>query len=163
VLAISLILLLVALVFIILGIVFIVLGARGRRLAQSAAAWPTVAGVVTAAGLKKRVSVGTGPDYDHHDSFEPVVEYSYQVNERPYAGKRMSTGGAASYDRRRAQEILDRFPVGSSVNVFYDPADPAQSALEIKAGSGTALLVMGIVFLVLALIGCCVGGLLFLL
>lgn len=151
------ILLLLALVFIILGVVFIVLGVRNNRLARAAASWPTAAGRVTSAALKRRVSMGADNDLDHHDTFEPVVEYAFEVNGQTYTGRRLSTGGTASYDRRRAQQILDRFPIGGAVQVRYDPANPSNCALEVKSGGGTVLLVMGIVFLVLALLGGCAG------
>jgi hypothetical protein len=58
----------------------------------------------------------------------PRFTYQYEVGGRVYQGKRI-----AFYSRctgLRAQELVARNPVGSLVEVYYDPAQPAEAVMD---------------------------------
>lgn len=59
----------------------------------------------------------------------PLVLYAYQVDGRTFQGEmaRPKANGAT----HSASATVARYPAGSPVTVYYDPANPANSALEV--------------------------------
>ena len=61
----------------------------------------------------------------------PVVEYSYQVGGQSYQNDKLYAGHAFGGDKKQATEkFLEQYPEGGSVEVFYNPNNPAESALH---------------------------------
>lgn len=56
--------------------------------------------------------------------------YGYAVDGRTYEGERSAFATVLYDDRQAAERDLERLPVGSAIEVFYDPADPQQSVLD---------------------------------
>ena len=58
--------------------------------------------------------------------------YQYQVDGKPYVGKVIKAGDQFFSVRLygEAQKTIARYPVGAQVTVHYNPANPAESALE---------------------------------
>lgn len=92
--------------------------ALARR--SPASSWPQVRGTV----LSATVQVST-QGHTRHET--PLVLYSYRVGNREFQGNRVHLGALT---RHAANDIVARYPAGSCVQVFYDPADPTRSALE---------------------------------
>ena len=66
-----------------------------------------------------------------------------------------STRLPSSTDRDGAQRWVDRFPAGRKVDVWFDPADPAEAVL-VRGTSRTnvvALVVIGIAFVGIGFLG----------
>ena len=78
--------------------------------------------------------------------FVPRVIYEYQVNGRPYRSDRIFLQPHTNDD---ASATAARFPAGSQVPVYYNPADPAQARLVRNVPS--AQLYIGLIALLLAL------------
>lgn len=99
--------------------------------------WPDAAGTVIESGA---VSSGT------NDSGERIfcvrVVYRYRVAGREYQGDRVSTLPAA-FGEERIRQMVESYPLGSEVSVFYDPAEPATAVLEpgISGGMQACLIV----------------------
>ena len=55
----------------------------------------------------------------------PLVLYAYQVGGEVFQGNRVRVSGAVN-----ASGTVARYPAGACVTVYYDPANPASSALE---------------------------------
>ena len=92
---------------------------------QAAQTWSGTTGVVVASTIHvKRIS--------RSRSEIPVVVYQYQVDGKPYVGKVIKAGDQFFSVRLygAAQETIARYPVGAQVTVHYNPANPAESALE---------------------------------
>jgi hypothetical protein len=110
--------------------------------ARRAAAWPQVTGRIVKSAIEARRHQFSGEETTVTDA--PVVEYEFAVADTTYRGTRISigedTGGA------NTEATLARYPVGASVLVYYNPADPADCVLErdVPAGfaRGCALLVL---------------------
>ena len=92
---------------------------------QAAQDWSSVMGVV----ITSTVQVKRG--YKSRSEI-PVVVYQYQVNGTPYVGKIIKAGEQYFSVRLYgdAQKTVARYPVGAQVMVYYNPANPAESALE---------------------------------
>ncbi len=112
--------------------------------------WPSVAGFVTASEIVQTdanevVAAKFGRGY------LPEVSYRYNVRDRDYESGRI-TFSKGPPTVKRAEEAVERYPVGQEVEVFYDPANPAQAMLERSEVPG--LVLEGLIF-------SAIGGLLF--
>jgi hypothetical protein len=89
-------------------------------------------------------------------TYYPRVVYSYEVAGQPYSSHRVTFGAIRpSKQAAAAEKALERYPVGSQVTVYYNPAQPSETVLERTATHTQAMLVIGIVCLGFAL---CIGG-----
>jgi hypothetical protein len=64
--------------------------------------------------------------------WSPLVEFGYRVGERNYHGARVAFGPAVAGGRALAVQTCARYPAGSTVTVYYDPANPSSSVLETR-------------------------------
>lgn len=145
--------------FFILGAGLAIFGFVQRKKAKTAETWPTASGTVVSSRLDQK----TTTDYDDghtstSTSYTPIVEYTYQVGGQTYQGSRIFPGASMSYDHGTAQGIASRYQPGATVTVHYDPANPTQAVLETKSKGGNLFLILGSVFAVLGIIGCCIGA-----
>lgn len=129
-----------------LGAVLIV---RDRAQLAEARGWPSVEGRITSGYVTTQRGSGR-----NRTRYFPRIEYSYAVGGRTYSNHYIwlnSSGSFSSADG--ARQVLRTYPVGSIVPVFYSPADPQRSALEVKGESGALaiLVVVGLVLLGLAI------------
>jgi len=80
------------------------------------------------------------------------VSYEYSVNGQKYRSSRIKVGGDVdTSDPKRADAVLERFGVGDSVVVYYDPMRPEKAALEIDSSAmffGICMALGGAVFAV---------------
>lgn len=82
--------------------------------------WPLAQGTVTASSLKK-VERKWGESYDAE------IRYEYQVNGKTYSGDRVQFGSSAFQD---AAATVAKYPLNAKIEVRYEKANPAASALE---------------------------------
>jgi len=93
-----------------------------------AGGWPHTMGTVLSATLQVSHQ-GTA----RHEA--PLVLYAYQVNGQVFQGDRVRAGDDPGRARvagaaNGASTTIARYPAGASVIVYYDPTNPANSALE---------------------------------
>ena len=116
--------------------------------ARASRAWPTAAGTVIETELTSRTETYRQQDrIETHTVYAPRVRYAYEVEGRRYEGERIRFGTYRESETA-ARAILDRYPAGASVEVHYDPANPAAATLETKTANIGMLL-----FAVIALLG----------
>lgn len=140
----------------IVGLIFLVVGyfvafTFGKPILDNAKAsndWPKVVGKIN------RSSVVTSRSRDKtHYSFDVV--YDYKVEGEGYTSSNVYFGGeVSSSSSSSAYKVKNRYPKGSSVDVYYDPQEPSNAVLEpgahwqsyiIYAGGWMFLLVGGLV------------------
>ena len=92
---------------------------------QSAQDWSNTLGTVTMSTVQVRRSARSRSEI-------PVVVYQYQVNGQAYTGQTIKAGEQYFSVRLYgdAQKTIERYPVGAQVMVYYNPANPSESALE---------------------------------
>jgi hypothetical protein len=90
-------------------------------------------------------------------SYEPVVEYQYTVQNQQYTGRRIAFG-ANRFGHSQARSAVARYPVGSTVQVRYNPEKPQEAVLEARASGATIFMVVGIILLVIGIASCCLTG-----
>lgn len=102
--------------------------------ARRSKTWPDCPGRVSSAQI-----VWQGVRNAHP---QPTIEYNYQVNDSEYQGKRIAFTYAPAYTREEVEALIERYAKGSTVTVYYDPAQPQESTLEQKPhGLGSGLIV----------------------
>lgn len=107
-------------IFVLVGLGIAVYGLTVLYHARRTAAWPGTPGVVT------RSEVVRGDD-----SYSAALAYSYTVDGVAYEGTSIASGPEiTSSTEDHARRRVDRYPVGSAVTVYYDPAAPATAVLE---------------------------------
>ena len=101
---------------------------RGASNKSTAFAWPQTMGTVLSATVQ----------VSHHGNARqeaPLVLYTYQVNGEVFQGHRVRAGDESGRIRApgpesSASHTVARYPSGAPVVVYYDPTNPANSALE---------------------------------
>jgi hypothetical protein len=101
--------------------------AEVRRNAQArhSSHWSKVSGSI----LDSRVHVRPGTSRFPSRSY-PVIHYAYTVTGHAYQGNRATFD--ESCDESYARDVVDRYPAGMQVDVFYDPNRPSIAVLEPK-------------------------------
>lgn len=104
-------------------------------------AWSRTMGRVIQSGVREtQVSRRRGASvmsYRLVTRYVPEVVYEYQVAGTLYRGARLQLGyTVASSDSSSAQRQAERYPVGSEAAVYYQPDNPSESTLSLKAGWG---------------------------
>ncbi|MFW9906249.1 MAG: DUF3592 domain-containing protein [Candidatus Thorarchaeota archaeon] len=113
--------------------------------------WPHVEGEVISSEIKKQTRItGTSDSlfklFDRKIEFYPSIKYTYTVGEIVHQSERISLGAQLRYPAiymalfssltstnklfEWAQEMVNRYPLGAKVQVFYDPNSPNKGILE---------------------------------
>lgn len=62
--------------------------------------------------------------------YEPKISYEYNVNGISYTSTDIYIGSYHCGGLEKAQSVLNRYPVGKEVMVFYNPGNPLEAVLE---------------------------------
>jgi hypothetical protein len=97
---------------------------RAKTAQASAQSWRMTTGKI----LKSRVEV-SGGDYV---SVSARIQYEYQVGSQVYQNDQIKAGDQFLRVTNSSQqyELVDIYPVDAVVTVYYNPYNPAESALE---------------------------------
>jgi hypothetical protein len=88
--------------------------------------------------------------------YKPVIEFSYEVDGQEYhniVGASGIVNISIAGDKAGADAEVARYPAGKELEVFYDPKNPTQSALNVDTEmmiTGRSSLIVGIVLLAVA-------------
>lgn len=120
---------------------------RARRELEASRGWPLVPGQITASRVKtiKRRS-SSGNAYEVHDT---EIAYAYEIAGASFTGERVHAGSSLGLfnpgmSEAKARETVERYPVGASVQVAYDPTRPERAVLEPGVGSGRIWVMVGL-------------------
>ena len=92
---------------------------------QAAQSWPSTEGTVLSSSLEWHRSA------DDSDEQVAVVLYQYAVNGKSYQGQTIRAGERFMRVRLPGDNraIVERYPAGRNVTVYYDPSKPEDAAL----------------------------------
>ena len=69
--------------------------------------------------------------------YKPIVEYEFDINKLKYSSNVINVGDDFHTNSQHGpREIVERYPKGMTVKVFYDSEDPNISCLEKKISGG---------------------------
>lgn len=137
----------------VLGVIFIVAGGGigfylGKPIldhAKASESWPTTEGTIIESELdRKRDKKST--------TYTASVVFRYQVAGEKFEGDEIWFGQYSSSNRSEMQKLVNEYPVGQDVKVYYSPDDPSTAVLKPGAFTSSYMVYgIGMVFLV---IGC---------
>ena len=115
------------LMFVGFGVVLIAIGVSSYRKTKTTQSWPSTEGTVLATNIRRYNDEGT-------IRFAPEVDYEYQVDGQTYKSSQIRPEVFISFlDDDEAKRFLEKYAVGSKVQVFYDPATPTKAVIEPRA------------------------------
>ena len=114
------------------GVVYIVQFRQGLR-ADTSKTWPRAPGTVIASALEKSP--------DRRRRYRAALQYSYRVGGKEYHASRVFWGGNEGREKQMAS-VVETYPPGSAVRVFYDPRNPAEAVLDPIQNTGSRQLVL---------------------
>lgn len=130
-------------IFVIIGMGLSIWGGNVLRNASASSNWPTVTGQV----INSTVSENSDSD---GTTYGADVYFEYRVNDQQYGSDTVSFGQFSSSDYGHARNIVNRYPEGTQVEVYYNPEDPETAVLEPGVTwSSYMLLGMGLAFICL--------------
>ena len=149
---------------VVLGFIFVCVGIAGIKHTQKKVAavadsfnWPFTKGSITQSEVvfedEKLGNTPFGTGYFHRSK----IEYTYTVREQTYCGDTITIGGELEFGlfqggEKRAKKRCDRYPVGATKRVYYDPYNPSTSCLERKSEMGTVGYLIWTPFLLFGLV-----------
>jgi hypothetical protein len=144
---------LAAIIFTGAAIVFFVLGSRARGTVSATNNWVTATATIINASVE--ASRGGTVDGGTATTYYPRVLYEYQVNGQTYRGDKRILGEEVSKGIQSwAEKDIAKYQRGTTVPVYYNPADPRQAVLERTAPAATFFNLLAALFIVLALFFC---------
>ena len=116
---------------IVAGIWLIIWIKRQDQKVQRSLSWPYTEGKI----LRSDVHSEWNPRM--HDTYHSAeIEYEYTVDSQIFRCDTICIGGEFyTTSRRRAEAHCEKYPVGSTVNIYYNPLNPEEACLE-RAGEG---------------------------
>jgi hypothetical protein len=121
-----------------------------RRKFQASASWPTAPGTITASELVESQSRETDDRGREivNTEYRVDIRFGYKVAGREFHSGNWKWGWTAIYrNPEKPAAIVAAYPVGKSVPVYYDPADPATAVLDPANRQGSLVqLVFSLVF-----------------
>ena len=110
---------------VILNVIFLWIIIANQRKINAVKTWPTTTGTVLASYLERRRSSNNSGTVNY-----PVVEYSYQVGGQIHRSSRIAPG--SDVGGTGAEKMIQPYPVGAQLTVYYNPQNPAEAVLEKK-------------------------------
>jgi hypothetical protein len=139
---------------------FIVAAVAKLREVAAAKHWMAAAGrIISSRAEVRRVARPSDNSDRRGDDYElrnfAAVTYEFQTPQGPRRGTRLSI--SADIGNSQVEEKLARYPRGSEITVYYDPADPKRCVIErdmsessiriaITIGIGFALTLLALLF-----------------
>jgi len=124
-------------VFSLLAVGLIILGLLTLRQTPRSRRWAKVEGKVITSNVNEFTGKGGR-------TYRPMVIYAYSVGAVRFMSSRIASRPLASSDRSAAARFVEKYPVGKTVQVFYDPQDPEQAVLEPGANPWLPMIAGGV-------------------
>lgn len=144
--------------FVLLGIVAFCGGRRVQPYIDRVAQWPSVTGHIVTSKVST-ATVRTGPVV----RTSPIadIQYAYSVKGVDYRGEQLRPLPMLHMKPEGTpEELVNRYPDGRSVQVYYDPDDPTAAVLVPNIGDDAHKLVRSLALMgpVMALMGLLLAG-----
>lgn len=131
----SIIATLLPIISIAIGCLFLYIASKSYVATRNMSAWQVTQGTISKSSLKQAGG-----------ALLPDVEYQYFVLGVQYKGSAVTIPPDMIFDVEIAQGLLEEYPVGKTVDVFYNPEIPRVAVLEKEAAVGNwSILVLVIV------------------
>lgn len=89
--------------------------------------WPTVEGTITYSDINSTTK-------DGKTMYSPSVRYKYTVDSKEFYGTKVQSVHSSTSSKNSVKKTLDKYAVGNTADVYYDPETPGSSVLEPGTG-----------------------------
>jgi len=128
---------LMSLVFIAIGLGMLYYARSVSAKAQQSLSWPSTEGIIShSAVLQQMPQTANSNDAV---TYKADVAYRYKVRGRDFSSERITLADFSS-TTGRAQDIVNRYPDGAPITVYYNPVDPSDALLEPGGATGIRVL-----------------------
>ena len=111
------------------GVVLMAWGGYEIKGSRESGSWPSIQGTISSSSVSKRTTRDS--DRRTRTTYYPKVGYRYRVDGRNYISSRIAFGtGDSGGSAKWARKIVNKYPVGKNVTVYYNPQDPQYGVLE---------------------------------
>ena len=115
-------------IFVVAGAIVSFIGINGLVKAKASAGWPSSPGQIISSSVESRRS--TGDSGRSSTTYHAEIFYEFSVAEITFNGTRIAYGDYGSSSPSHARQIVNRYPKGTSVTVYYMPENPEECLLE---------------------------------
>lgn len=115
------------LIFLAIGAGVSFFGLRGLGRAKASAGWPTAQGTVMESSVDRRRSSGSSGS---STTYHAEILYEFSAEGTTFNGSRVAYGDYGSSNPSHARRIVNNYPKGKSVTVYYMPGNPEECLLE---------------------------------
>lgn len=130
-----------SILFLTVGIVLLYFGGRSAYVGIASTYWPTVEGRILSSSVKSEAGKNGGK------VFSAAVTFAYTVNSQNFTSDRVRFGSINTASKVFPNQVVERYPAGSSVKVYYSSSNPSSAVLEPGFQSASAIvLVIGVIF-----------------
>ncbi len=91
--------------------------------ARASLSWPTATGTVTTSSVTSYYS-------QNKKMYSTDIQYTYKVNDRNYSSDQISLGDHSSSSSSGMKKLVNKYPVGKTITVYYDPTNKSKALLE---------------------------------
>jgi Tfp pilus assembly protein PilV len=112
---------LMSLVFIAIGLGMLYYARSASAKAQQSLSWPQAEGAISHSAVLQQMQQTSSSN--NAATYKADVTYRYKVQGRDYSSERITLADFSS-STGRAQGIVDRYPDGATVTVYYNPVNP---------------------------------------
>lgn len=118
------------------GLVATLFASAFQKMVRDAARWPTVKGTIIANDVEsfRQLSADSDGIGRQRTFYKPSILYRYIVNGHEFQGDRVTMGVVISATLPGvANRLARRYPVGTEVDVHYNPTSPGESVLRPRS------------------------------
>ena len=113
-------------IFMVIGCGGMIFGFQEILLAHQSRNWQTTSGVITES------TIVISKDSEGDSMYKPRIRYEYEINGKHKHSHNVYFGGRniSSSSQYFSQKMINRYPRGKQVKVYYHPRSPQQAVLE---------------------------------
>lgn len=143
---------LVSVVCLVIGVLMAIPSFKALYKIHIAGSFIETTGVVVSSDVRQKKI----DDQDFLQRYMPKIWYSYEVNRNRMISDRLSFNDGYLTSKAMALAVIEKYPAGQAVKVFYDEKDPSFSVLlkegipmkdSILAGLGAFFILSGLIAL----------------
>lgn len=139
------------LIFIGIGIGMLIRLFKNISKAQHSKNWLVTQAEIISSGLDAETTTDT--EGYQTTTYIANVQFNYVVHNQTFESNRINFDyGMRTSNRKKQQSIVDQYPVGRKVPVYYNPENPADSVLERKVDGAFTTILVSAVFITIGVI-----------
>lgn len=136
-----------------IGIGLSIYGKKVLNNAKESVNWPKTNGKVISSHVEKsRSTSGTGSSRKTSTTYHANVDYEYYLKNKVFRSDNVYFGQGGSSNSSQAYDVVNRYPKGKKITVYYKPDNHEIAVIEPGATwSSYMILVGGIIFSVVGI------------